>query len=147
MNIYRQASLLQIRISGNTSPSPPQSPHSIILLVDDETDIVSVFAKFLQRNGYDINAFSDPAKAADFFAADPDKIALVITDLKMPQMSGIELASRIRALSAKVKIILMTAFETADYRDDIKRLEFASIVRKPVTPANMKMIVEKTLSV
>jgi DNA-binding NtrC family response regulator len=134
-------------MSGNTSPSAPQSPDSIILLVDDETDIINMFAKFLQRNGYDVNAFSDPAKAADFFAADPDKIALVITDLKMPQMSGIELASRVRGLSAKVKIILMTAFEAAGYKDDIERLEFASILRKPVTPANMKMIIEKTLSV
>jgi two-component SAPR family response regulator len=62
-------------------------------------------------------------------------------------MSGIELASRVRGLSAKVKIISMTAFETAVYKDDIERLEFESILRKPLMPVNMKMIIEKTLNV
>jgi CheY-like chemotaxis protein len=56
-----------------------------------------VFAKFLQRNGYyDVNTFPDPAKGAVLQIQTRFCFALVITDLKMPQMSGIKLASRIR---------------------------------------------------
>lgn len=132
-------------MSGSQPSSQPRSSTSIII-VDDESDIVRVFAKSLQGTGYDVNGFSDPEKAADFFAANTNRISLVITDLRMPNMSGIELASRIRVLGAKVKIILMTAFETTGHKEDIERLDFASVIRKPVTPANFKIIVEKTLS-
>jgi CheY-like chemotaxis protein len=67
--------------------------------------------------------------------------------MSMPQMSGIELASRIRGLNAKVKIILMTAFETVRHKEEIERLDFASVIRKPVTGANIQTIVKKTLSI
>jgi DNA-binding NtrC family response regulator len=60
---------------------------TVIILLDDEPDIVSVFGKVLQLSGYEVNGFTDPPKALEFFAKNRDKCSLVITDLRMPHMN------------------------------------------------------------
>ena len=69
---------------------------TVIILLDDEPDIVSVFGKVLQLSGYGVNGFTDPPKALEFFAKNRDKCSLVITDLRMPHMNGIDFAANVR---------------------------------------------------
>jgi CheY-like chemotaxis protein len=117
----------------------------LIILVDDEPDIVNVFGKVLQRDGYQVSGFTDPLKALDFFAANSKKCSLIITDLRMPDMNGIEFASQVRKHSPAVKLILISAFEMDAYNDRITSLGFSGIIRKPLLPMNLKMTVQKVL--
>lgn len=117
----------------------------MIILVDDEPDIVNVFGKVLQRDGYQVREFTDPLKALDFFTANHEKCSLVITDLRMPYMNGIEFASQVRRISPDVKLLLITAYEKESYNDKITHLGFSSILHKPLLPMILKMMVEKIL--
>jgi DNA-binding NtrC family response regulator len=119
---------------------------TVIILLDDEPDIVSVFGKVLQLSGYEANGFTDPWKALEFFAKNRDKCSLVITDLRMPHMNGIDFAAKVRKINPDVKLLLMTAFETASYDEQIAQLKFSTILRKPIMPTNLKATVEKTLA-
>lgn len=119
----------------------------MIVLVDDEKDIADIFTKFLQRSGFKVSGFTNPVQALDFFTANYKNCSLIITDLRMPQMNGIEFASRVRAISQDVKMLLMTAFETTSYSEEIENLGFSGVLHKPVMPASMKTVVDKTLGV
>jgi CheY-like chemotaxis protein len=117
----------------------------LIILLDDEPDIVNVFGKVLQREGYQVHEFTEPLKALDFFTANHEKCSLAVTDLRMPSMSGIEFASQVRRISPDVKLLLITAYETDSYNDQIAHLGLSGILRKPLLPKSLKMMVEKIL--
>ena len=117
----------------------------MIILVGDEPDIVNVFGKVLQREGYQVCEFTDPLKALDFFTANPKKCSLAITDLRMPYMNCIEFASQVRRISSDVKLLLITAHETESYNDQTTHLGFNGILRKPLLPRSLKMMVKKIL--
>jgi DNA-binding NtrC family response regulator len=119
---------------------------TVIILLDDEPDIISVFGKVLQLSGYEVNGFTDPRKALEFFAENRDKCSLVITDLRMPHMNGIDFAAEVRKINPDVKLLLLTAFETASYDEQIAQSKFSTILRKPIMPTNLKATVEKTLA-
>ena len=119
---------------------------TVIILLDDEPDIVSVFGKVLQLSGYGVNGFTDPPKALEFFAKNRDKCSLVITDLRMLHMNGIDFAAKVRKINPDVKLLLMTAFEAASYDEQIAQLKFSTILRKPIMPTTLKATVEKTLA-
>jgi len=118
----------------------------VIILLDDEPDIIGVFGKVLQLSGYEVNGFTDPRKALEFFAENRDKCSLVITDLRMPHMNGIDFAAEVRKINPDVKLLLLTAFETASYDEQIAQSKFSTILRKPIMPTNLKATVEKTLA-
>ena len=84
-----------------------------ILLVDDEAAVLSLAKSMLGRLGYAVEAFSDPQAAAEQFEADPRRYAVVVTDLTMPVMNGMELARRIRARDARIPIVLTSGMAAA----------------------------------
>jgi DNA-binding response OmpR family regulator len=113
------------------------SPNSI-LLVDDEQDIVAIFRKSLQNQGFDAYGFTDPILALEHFKANQANYGLVISDIRMPQMNGIELARRIREIKPEVKLLLMTAFELSDFDSDLlDSLKANEFLRKPISPAEI----------
>ena len=81
------------------------------MLVEDEQDILSIVTAHLKANGFVPNGFTDPVAALEEFKANPTKYSLVLTDIKMPGISGIELAQEVLRIEPSTKIALMTAFE------------------------------------
>lgn len=78
-------------------------------VVDDESMILSLVEQVLRRFSIaDVRACADPCDALDRMTAAPADIELLVTDLNMPGMSGIELARRIRTLAPRAKILLTT---------------------------------------
>lgn len=78
-------------------------------VVDDESMILSLVEQVLRRfSSADVRACADPCDALDRMTAAPADIELLVTDLNMPGMSGIELARRIRTLAPRAKILLTT---------------------------------------
>jgi len=74
-----------------------------ILLVDDEKDILDLFTEYLSSNGFNTISFQNPKKALNYFYQNQSNCSLVITDYKMPQMSGLELIKKIREKDTNCK--------------------------------------------
>jgi DNA-binding response OmpR family regulator len=105
-----------------------------IIVVDDEIELASLFKTFLENEGYDVVSFTDPTLALECFKETSDKHSLIITDLRMPGMCGIDLAKDIRKINNNIKIFLMTAFETHSLQDDkyFKTARIDRLIQKPV---------------
>ena len=114
-----------------------------ILLVEDEKDILNLFQKFFERSGFYVSAFSEPLLAVQEFMKnnDDNDYDLVISDIRMTEMNGIELASIIRKKNKDIPIILMTAYNTIDIEPSIlKSLNIEDIISKPI---KLKDLIEK----
>ena len=120
--------------------------HSIIV-VDDELELASLFKAFLKNEGYDVVSFTDPVLALEYYKETADKHSLIITDLRMPGICGIDLAKRIREINSKIKIFLMTAFETKDLedREDFKTTRIDRIIQKPIRFSNLREMINDAL--
>ena len=87
----------------------------LIAVVDDELDIAQLFHNALQKtNGFTIFAFTDPNVAFEHFSLNREHYALIISDLKMPIINGIELIKRTKKLNPFIRTILMTALDITD---------------------------------
>jgi CheY-like chemotaxis protein len=80
-----------------------------ILLVDDEKDIVTVIKKGLEKRGLEVDVYTDPLEALSRFT--PRLYDLLILDIRMPGMSGIQLLKKLRAIDEKIRVLFLTAFE------------------------------------
>src|SRR5690242_4445844 len=81
------------------------------MIVDDEADILLILKKGLMQNGFEVVAFSSPVDALHYFKINSVNIYLVITEARMLEMTGFELARGIKDVDAKVRIIAISAFE------------------------------------
>jgi DNA-binding NtrC family response regulator len=79
------------------------------MLVDDEPDIVAVMKLGLKE--FSVVGFTDPRSALDALKTNPEDFRILISDVRMPAMTGFELASAALDISPDIKIVLMTAFD------------------------------------
>lgn len=84
-----------------------------ILVVDDDPFVAEMLAVILDAEGYDVETAEDGPDALAKFAAAPDT-GLVISDMNMPGMTGLELIGKIRAANAEIPIILLTGSDDVD---------------------------------
>ena len=126
----------------------PASP-KWILIVDDEFDIIAVFKQGLERQGYQVFAFTDPLLALEHFQINSKQYALVISDLRMPGMNGYEFIKRIKEIKAEVKVFFMTAFEIDDveFRRILPSIKIDEFIQKPVTINDLTSTISKYISV
>ncbi len=118
-----------------------------IIVIDDEIDLASLFKEFLKKEGYNVVSFTDPELAFEYYAETADKISLILTDLRMPGMSGLQLAKNIREINSKVNIFLMTAFNTSELRDneDFKKAKIDRLIQKPVRFTDLRQMINESL--
>ena len=114
-----------------------------ILVVDDEEGLRRVTQLKLQQAGYDASTAADGQSALDLLARHPQD--LVITDMKMPGMSGIELLGRIREEYPEIIVILVTAFGTIESAVESMRTGAFDYVIKPVNSDALKLVVSRAL--
>lgn len=119
-----------------------------IIVIDDEIELASLFKEFLRKEGYNVVSFTDPVLAFEYYRETADKHSLIITDLRMPGICGIDLAKDVREINSKVKIFLMTAFDTADLKDneDFKKAKIDRLIQKPIRFADLKQMINESLS-
>ena len=111
----------------------------MLLVVDDEPDITLAFSMGLEDSGFTVDAFNDPLSALESFKEEKKSYALVLLDVKMPNMNGFELYKEIRKIDDKVKICFVTAFDIQkEEEDDLKTVatlndKKPAIIKKPIT--------------
>jgi DNA-binding response OmpR family regulator len=105
-----------------------------VIVIDDEPELANLFNAFLIKEGYNVITFIDPVLAFEYFKKTSDKHSLIITDMRMPGLSGIDLAKRIREINSKIVIFLMTAFDISDLKNqpDFKLARIDMLIQKPV---------------
>lgn len=122
------------------------SKHNRIMIVDDEVDILAVYQKGLNRNGFGVDRFSNPEKALSGFK--PDAYDLIISDIRMPKMNGFELCREIRKKDEKVKIYFMTAFEInlAEFEKVLPSIKVDGFIKKPLRIADLCSLVQSVMN-
>jgi signal transduction histidine kinase/ActR/RegA family two-component response regulator len=103
-----------------------------ILYVDDEASILRMAKMFLERLGYVVETQSDPANALVLFETAPDRFHLVITDRKMPAMTGVEFIARIKEIKPEVKTIMCTGYGDIDPLNDTAHIGADALLLKPI---------------
>lgn len=117
-------------------------PSKAIMVLDDESDITIIFRRSLELGGYTVFAFTDPMDALEHLKFNADRYGLIITDVRMPKMNGIEFAAHVRTVIPSISIVLMSAFSMADL-DISPELKITDLLQKPVTATKLKEIVSK----
>jgi len=114
-----------------------------ILVVDDDDSLRWVTQAQLQQSGYDVAAAADGNSAlASIRQAPPD---LVITDLKMPGMSGLELLRKIREDYPEIIVIMVTAFGSVENAVEAMKTGAYDYIMKPVNMDELRLIVNRGL--
>ena len=128
------------------------SNNRIVSVVDDDIYITKLFHEALSENidGISVFSFTDPVKAFEHFTEYRENYVLVIADLRMPGLNGLELLKKVKTSNPKVKTILMSAY---NFEEDILFLKYMeegiinSTIDKPVTMNRLYQTVKDQLDV
>lgn len=115
-----------------------------ILFIDDEKDFANAMSQVLVLQGYQVETAYSAKLALQVYSA--GKFDLVITDLSMPGMDGIELIRQIRKLHRGQKIIVVTAFPSQRTQEQAYKLGTLSYIAKPFRPARFIEMVKNALT-
>jgi DNA-binding NtrC family response regulator len=100
-----------------------------ILVVDDDQSLCEVLRISLKREGHDVVVHSDPVQGLSAF--EKNEFDLVIQDVKMPKMDGLDLLKKIKTHSPETPVVVITAFSTWDRAVEAMRLGAYDYIRKP----------------
>ncbi|MDA8140580.1 MAG: response regulator [Desulfobacteraceae bacterium] len=117
-----------------------------ILLVDDEPDVAMIMSMFLKKSGYRVVSTTSSATALQMFLENSDQFALLITDLTMPHLSGIDLARNVRGVRPDIPVILCTGYGEEIGWELASRLKLSACLGKPVDRERFIMTVRGALS-
>jgi DNA-binding NtrC family response regulator len=106
-------------------------PPKTILLVDDEKDMDWVIGQILTDAGYRVVTAKTGAEGLARFREAAQSIRLVLLDLRLPDMSGLDLLEKIKAISSRTKVLMITAFGTAESRKLAKKKGAVEVLDKP----------------
>jgi CheY-like chemotaxis protein len=118
-----------------------------VLVVDDESDILHVIKRSLEVQGgfHQVYAFTSPLLALEHFKLNYNDCALVLSDIRMPGMTGFEFIRRIKQINATTKVLLMSAFEIDDSELSMAlgSIMIDDFVQKPVSPRQLTSIIQR----
>ncbi|MBN2013171.1 PAS domain S-box protein [candidate division KSB1 bacterium] len=113
-------------------PIPIHGGHESVLVVDDEPAVGNVLVKMLERLGYKVERYSSSIDALKEVHRRFDAFDLLISDLTMPNMTGLELAEQIRKIRSDIPVIIMTGYGD-NLTDDVqKRYDIQKVIAKPI---------------
>lgn len=114
-----------------------------LLLVDDEERILSALRRTLRREGYEIVTANSVAAA--LAVLDQRHVDLVLSDFKMPGMTGLELLDEARRRQPQVARLLITGWSQAVSPDELAAAEVATLISKPWEDADLKHALREAL--
>ncbi len=104
-------------------------PH--ILVVEDDSAIRELLAQLFTLNEYRVSTAEDGVSALDIYQKHGADIDLVITDLGLPNMDGLQLGIRLKAINSKIKMICVTGFVSLKKQHELFEAGFNEIINKP----------------
>lgn len=115
----------------------------LIVIVEDEDSARLGMERALKKKGHAVLSFAESPKALEYIKTNSGEIDLVITDLRMPEMDGIQLIQEITKLADDVSIILVTAFGSIESAVEAMKLGAEDYLSKPLDMFELRKRVEK----
>src|SRR3954449_9312199 len=122
---------------------PPKHPR--ILVVDDEPSLRDMLGILFRREGYDVVAQPGVRDAHEAIRQAPTPFAVVLTDLIMPDGSGLDVLSVAKERTAATQVVVMTAHSTVEAAVDAMRRGAYDFITKPFSNAEIAALVGKAL--
>ena len=119
-----------------------------ILVLDDDFEITTLIKIALQRHGYDVFGFTDPFLALEHFKINHSTYSLVISDLRMPSMSGFQFIQNIKLIKPKINVLLMSAFDVigdSEFSTQSSEYEIDGFLQKPISIKKLNSIINSYL--
>ena len=109
-------------------------PLAKLFIVDDDPDIAHVLKRGLLKNRFLVSAFTNPEEALQSFKSNSKGYCLMLSDIRMPGLSGIQLARKVKEINPKVKVVLMTSFDIRDneFSKVFPSMHVDGFVQKPI---------------
>lgn len=114
-----------------------------VLYLDDDPLLVVLVSRMLERLGHSVLGFTDAAEALAAFKARPREFDLVLTDMSMHGMSGLEFAQQILEIEPQAAVVIATGCEDPNWADHARALGVRDVVRKPTTVEAMAKIIDR----
>jgi CheY-like chemotaxis protein len=116
-----------------------------ILLVDDEAPIVHMETQMLERLGYRITSFTSSTDVLAAFKADPFQFDLVVTDMNMPDVNGMQLAKKLMAVRPQIPIIICTGFSERINKENMAAMGIKGLLMKPLVMRDLAHKIREVL--
>ncbi len=116
-----------------------------VLVVDDETDILDLMEMTLMKMGLRVHTASGVTEAKN--KLDSQRYSLVLTDMRMPDGSGLEVVQHINSRLLDTPVAVITAFGNADQAQEALRCGAFDYIQKPITLAQLRSLVKSAVSV
>jgi CheY-like chemotaxis protein len=118
-----------------------------ILFIDDEPLQVDMINQILTRLGYQVEARSDSVESLNLFASQPNAFDLIITDMTMPKLTGVQLASELLKIRPDIPIILCSGFSDAITKESARLLGIRAYLMKPIVMEQLATTIRQVLDV
>ncbi len=112
-----------------------------VLVIDDDPDILEYLQDFLGAEGFDFTTLADPSLAVDRIR--DEVFHLVVLDLMMPKVSGLDLLAQIRAVDDDIAVIILTGHPSLDTATASIQHEVSAYIHKPFTPADFRDVIAR----
>ena len=114
-----------------------------VLVVDDDQAICEFMETFLTKDGFQVKTLANPKKA-------PDEVKeggyhLVVLDLMMPDMGGVEVLERIRKVDSDVAVVIFTGYPSLDSAVQSMKLDAVDYLKKPFNPDEFREVLDRVM--
>ncbi|MBC8393372.1 MAG: PAS domain S-box protein [Deltaproteobacteria bacterium] len=116
-----------------------------ILLVDDEVALIDAERQMLMRLGYEVVSRTSSIEALELFRVKADQFDMIITDMTMPNMTGVELAHEVKKIRPDIPIILCTGFSELINEEKAKKMGIKAFVMKPIVMREIGATIRKVM--
>lgn len=124
---------------------PARGGSERIMIIDDEQDIIDLAEETLTMYGYKITTFSDGVKAMQDFEKHPDDYELVITDMAMPNMTGLDITHKIKGIRPNLPIILCSGYSEIINKEKSLALGISRYIQKPLIMDSLARVIRELL--
>lgn len=131
---------------------PPAAAHAprgagqMVLVVDDEASIRQLARQTLEHHGYRVQTAANGREAVEILTADPDGIALVLTDMSMPEMDGLSAIQAMRRIKPSVRILTSSGLPAASATAQARTVEGLPFIAKPYAVTDLLQAVALALA-
>lgn len=130
--------------NGGSSDSSREPPAATVLVVEDQEQVLRVTERALTRSGFTVLATGSSEEALKLLDAG-EKVDVLLSDVVMPKVSGLELARRARELRPSLKIVFMSGYSGGPLIEQVRALRGVTTLEKPFRPSDLVACVRQVL--